>query len=96
MISWFLSAINELSVACLVIASFIFVVVRKIDNKKISLEQMLAPALAAGTLPTGVALIVCAFIPNYANKLESLGINLAVAGLALIFLAFHEMAKGLR
>jgi uncharacterized membrane protein len=96
MIDWFLSSINELSVAFLVIASLMFTIVRKIKKKKIAFEQMLAPALAAGTLPTGIALIVCAFSPNYANKLESLGMHLAVAGLALLFLAFHEMAKGLK
>lgn len=96
MIDWFLSSINEFSVAFLVVSSLVFVLVRKIKKKKIAFEHMLSPALAAATLPTGIALIVCAFSPNHANKLESLGINLAVAGLALLFLAFHEITKGLK
>lgn len=60
------------------------------------LEQLLNGALAAATIPTGLALIFCALDPSYVLRLEGINVNLSVAGVVLVFMAVRTVQFGWR
>lgn len=96
MIDLFFNYINEVSVSFLLLVS-VFHAVRSMFNKEpMSLDKLLTPAMAAATIPTGMALIICAFSPSNVSKLESINVHLAIAGIALIFLTVHTIKQGVK
>ncbi len=55
------------------------------------LESMIQKTLTASTIPTGFFLCICAFNPSLLEHVKDLGIYLAAAGLALLFVSFREI-----
>jgi CHASE2 domain-containing sensor protein len=88
--------INTLSLVSVIVV-FALLFRRKIAGKRrANLETLLTAALAAGTAPIGLALLVSAFWPDLLPALEDLHLHLAVAGLALIYLAWEEGFRRMR
>lgn len=58
------------------------------------LESLLTGSLAAATIPTGFALILCAMNPTFVSRLEGININLSVAGVVLVFMAVKTVQDG--
>lgn len=96
MTNLFFDHINEISVALLLLTSGLHIILSLVNNKAITLDKLLTPAMAAATIPTGMALIICAFSPSNVTKLESINVHLAIAGIALIFLAAHTIKQGIK
>lgn len=96
MIDLFFNHINEISVSFLLLISVFHVGRSVLKKEPMSLDKLLTPAMAAATIPTGMALIICAFSPSNVSKLESINVHLAIAGIALIFLAVHTIKQGIK
>lgn len=63
--------------------------------KSPSLDIVLPPGLSSATIPTGLALILCAFSPNYVEKLSDFSLYVAVAGFVLILFAYNSIKKAI-
>ena len=75
-------------------AIFAFIIVSCIDITKkneIVLELLLLKVLAASTIPTGIALLCCAFKPALLQKLVGFELHIAVAGMALLFISIKTL-----
>ena len=57
------------------------------------LEKVVVKLLAASSIPTGVLLLGCAFNASWIAKLNDLGIYLAAAAVALLFVSLKELIK---
>lgn len=90
MIDLFFISINQLSVAFFVLC-FIALWYKRSDS---ALEYLLNPPLTAATIPTGIALVLCAINPDYVSRLEGININLSVAGIVLVFMAARTITSG--
>jgi|SRR5690554_7279304 len=95
MFDLFFQWINGISVAFMLGFSLIVLVIRLFRKQEVGLHQLLSPALSAATIPTGLALIVCAFEPHYVSRLESFNIHLSIAGIALLYVAVATIMTGL-
>lgn len=92
MIESFFLYFNQVSVSCLVITFFVIWVHKKrIGN--VDLETVIGTSLAAATFPTSIALVICAFDKNHVTKLQDLSLNLAIAGVVLLFVAWRTIEK---
>jgi len=96
MIDFFFENINEISVSFLLLIAIIHAAKSLLKGEPLALDNLLAPAMSAATLPTGFALIICAFSPTNVSRLESINVHLAIAGIALIFLAVHTINEGMK
>jgi|GEM_PF-3683776 len=96
MIDLFFDKINEISVSFLLLIAIIYAIKRLLNSEPLALDGLLTPAMSAATIPTGFALIICAFSPSNVSKLESINVHLAIAGVALIFLAIHTIREGMK
>jgi hypothetical protein len=96
MINIFFDHVNEISVSFLLIISVFHIIRSFLKDETMTLDKLLTPAMAAATIPTGIALIICAFSPSNVSKLESINVHLAIAGIALIFLAIHTIKQGIK
>jgi hypothetical protein len=96
MINLFFDHVNEISVSFLLIISVFHIIRSFLKDETMTLDKLLTPAMAAATIPTGIALIICAFSPSNVSKLESINVHLAIAGIALIFLAIHTIKQGIK
>ncbi len=71
---------------------FIIILIRLlVKREEVKLEKLLTGAFSGSTIPTGLALLLCAFDPSLIQHLEGLHIYIAVAGLALIFVAIKSL-----
>lgn len=62
-------------------------------RKNISLEAILVNLLAASSIPSGLFLLWCAFDSTQINRLNDLGLYLAAAGVALLYVAAKELVR---
>jgi len=65
-------------------------------NKKFTLTDLLVIGVSASSVPTGLALIYCAFKPSELSKLTNVGTYIAFAGLALLYIAVSAIKTKLR
>ena len=86
-----LSWLNELSVAFTLIFAIIALIQKPSSGKTKDLEFIISRALAGGAFPTGIALIGCAFKPIMISKLEGASINVAIAGIALLYISYKAI-----
>jgi len=70
----------------------IFFLIPLYINRKRKKKNILADLMVIGfggaSVPTGLALIYCAFDPSKLSKLSDVGIYIAFSGLALLYIAF--------
>ena len=83
--------VDEISVGLGVFAFVVFIVRGKLRKREMRLEYLLLQVFAASTIPTGIALLFCAFEPALIAQLGGLNIHIAAAGLALLYLSFKSM-----
>lgn len=57
----------------------------------LKLEDVIAKLLAGSAIPTGFYLMACAFNTSLIAKLSDLGLYLAAAGLALLYVSIKEL-----
>lgn len=96
MIDFFFKYINQLSVVFFIFC-FIALWLKHSDGANSPrLEPLLTVALAAATVPTGLALILCAINPMFVSRLEGINVNLSVAGIVLVFMAVKTVQGGWR
>jgi hypothetical protein len=55
------------------------------------LGKVISKMLAGSAIPTGAYLLFCGFRPEFVKELHDLGLYLAAAGLALLFVSAKEM-----
>lgn len=67
---------------------------RKTKKKNI-LADLIIIGLSGSLVPTGLALIYCAFDPSNLVKLSDAGIYIAFSGLALLYIAFTTIKSKL-
>ncbi|CAN2041514.1 hypothetical protein GMMP15_500010 [Candidatus Magnetomoraceae bacterium gMMP-15] len=63
------------------------------QKKKVNLEELFSISICATSIPTGVALVYCAFDSNMLSKLTGVNIHIALAGLALLYIAIKTIKK---
>lgn len=59
----------------------------------LTLEAVLASLLAASSVPSAVVLLWCAFDSSQINQLNDLGLYLAAAGVALLYVSVKELVR---
>jgi hypothetical protein len=90
--NWQIS-VQETTVACALIgASVAFIQQRNQPNDQ-HLEKVMAKLLAASSIPTGLLILASAFHTEWLSKLSDLGIYLAAAGVALLYVSVKELIK---
>lgn len=57
------------------------------NEKKSNLSDLMVVGVGGSSVPTGIALIYCSFDPSQITKLSDVGIYIAFAGLALLYIA---------
>jgi hypothetical protein len=93
MIKIFFSYINQVSVVFLLL-TFIIIWIRKLFSKAhYDLETLLSSAFTAATIPTGIALVLCAFDKTLVTHLQDINVHLSVAGAVLLFIALRTVSK---
>jgi hypothetical protein len=84
---------QQLTVGCAVLGAIIALIQhRKGDGLR--LETVVAKLLAASSVPTGFFLLACAFNTSLVSRLADLGLYLAAAGIALLYVSIKEFIKG--
>lgn len=81
------------SIACAIVAFGISLVVEQKKKNLNDLAAHTARAAAALTIPSGVALVFCAFRPGVMQYVPGLNLVLVVAALAFIFVAVKAAAR---
>lgn len=56
-------------------------------NQKHTLADLMVIGFSGASVPTGLALVYCAFQPSKLAKLSDVGIYIAISGLALLYIA---------
>ena len=87
-----LQFINEAAVSCAIISFVAISISNFVHGKRPKLEELLASGLAASAIPTGLALLLCAFKPNLLQQMSGFNIHIATAGCALIFISIKGIA----
>lgn len=91
MIGKYFEVINQLSVG---LASFAFmclwarqvILIKESKMEKLEFGSLASGSLSVATLPTGIALILCAFDTSLLPKLSDLHLHIWIAGAAIFFL----------
>ncbi|MDP3482458.1 MAG: hypothetical protein Q8S05_04000 [Sulfuricella sp.] len=96
MIDFFFTYINQLSVVFFICCFLVSWFKHSDGAGNPRLEHLLTGALAAATIPTGLALILCAINPAFVSRLEGINVNLSVAGVVLVFMATRTVQNGWR
>jgi hypothetical protein len=63
------------------------------NRSKPSLEGLLGSLLAASSIPSGFFLLACAFDPTLIAQFEEVGLYLAAAGVALLYVSFKGLVQ---
>ena len=94
MIQSYFYYLNQISVIFL-LGAFLVLWVRNyyFSEYEIDLESLIGSALASATVPTGAALIICAFDSSLVPLLKDLHLHLSVAGASLLFVAIRAIRK---
>lgn len=94
MIQSYFTYLNQISVFFL-LSTFIILWIRSyyFSEYEVDLENLIGNSLASATIPTGLALIMCAFDSSLVNLLQGLHIHLSVAGAALMYVSIRAIAK---
>lgn len=66
------------------------------QNKKDNLTDFIVTGATGSLIPTGLALIYCAFKPSELSKLTNSGIYIAFSGLALLYIAYSTIKAKLK
>lgn len=91
MIDFFLQYLNQLAVGCTIVTFILMLYKNHRAGVTASLETLLVPAFSAAALPTGVALLMCAFDTNLLQKLTDYNVHIAVSGLALLYVSVSAL-----
>jgi len=79
-------------IAAIAGAAYAFLKNRSPANSLV-LEEVIKKLLAASSIPTGILIILCAFIPSWLPRLNDLGIYLTASGVALLYVSINELSK---
>lgn len=89
-----LQYLNEISVL-FALCTFFYISVKNYHNKvKATLEEVLAKGISASAIPTGLALLICAFDPSLLQGMSGFNIHIATAGFALIYISVKAASPG--
>jgi len=83
----FLKNLNNLTVATALVFTIVALCLKPANGQEKNLEFILTRALAGSAIPTGLALLFCAFEPSLLPRLEGANLNVAVAGITLLFIS---------
>jgi len=81
------------SVSLVVVTFILGVVISLLRKTGSNLEDHLIKAMAAGAIPTALALIYGAFNPSIIAQLSGLNVAIAAAGLALLYISIKTIFK---
>jgi hypothetical protein len=87
----FLASLNVITVGFAIIFATIAIFQKRSNGKKKDLEFYVNRSFAGSALPTGIALLCCAFKPDLLNKLDGASLNVAVAGITLLFISIKSI-----
>ncbi len=87
LITDFLAALNQITVGFAIIFACIAIFLPPPTGKKKDLEYYVNCSFSGSALPTGVALLCCAFKPELLTKLDGASLNVAVAGITLLYVS---------
>lgn len=96
MIDYFFDHLSAISVIFFVFTFAAMIIIRLVRKIDLSLDRLVSDALTSALLPTGAALLVCSLYPGYMQKLEGLGINIAISGVVILFVAGKSTANSFR
>jgi hypothetical protein len=83
--------INAFSVGAAIVAFAGILIWNHARKRHSRLDAVLTRVLAASAIPTGITLLVCAFNPSLIAQLQGLNVHIAVAGMALLFIAVRTV-----
>ena len=84
---------QQTTVACAVVGAVIAIFQQWRTLDKLRLEAVVSKLLAGSTVPTGLFLLACAFNPALVSRLSEVGLYLAAAAIALLYVSIAELAK---
>ena len=90
-IAGFFSSLNSITIIAGMLSGLMAFFITPAEGQKRSLEFVVNQVLAGAAVPTGVALLICAFKPELLSKLEGANINVAVAGIVLMFISVRSI-----
>jgi len=85
--------LNEISAALGVAAFLGFWIVAAVRRTSVNLEVLLGKTFAAGALRTAFLLLACAFDRSLTEVLVNFNIQIAAAGLSLLFISTRVLTK---
>ncbi|WP_123947495.1 hypothetical protein [Flavobacterium reichenbachii] len=86
-----LTYLNALTVGCFIIFAIISLFLQVPAGRSRDLEYIINKGLAGSALPTGLALLGCAFKPELLTLLDGVSLNVAVAGITLLFISYKAV-----
>lgn len=89
----YIPTLAQLTVLCALLGGASTIVRNRKTPQQISLEGVVGHLLAASSIPPSLFLLGCAFNPSLAAQLEELGLYLAAAAVALLYIAVARQAK---
>ena len=91
LLSDFLKHLGEITVGFALGFAFISLFLNPGNGKKRDLEFVVNKAFSGSALPTGIALLGCAFRPELLSSLDGASLNVAVAGITLLFISIKAV-----
>ena len=89
--SGFLSHLGQITIGCALISAAISFLIKPQANRKRDLEFVITRSIAGSAIPTGLALILCSFKPGQLSHLEGANLNIAVAGIMLLYISIKAI-----
>jgi len=91
---WFAgNALQQLAVGFGIAGAAYSVIHQKRGATSISLERVIVSLVSASSIPAGLLLLACAFDNDLISSLHDVGLYLAAAGIALLFVSIKELFK---
>jgi hypothetical protein len=90
-LSWLLDNLSEITVAFAIISAIASFFIQPVNGGKRDLEFTVNKAFSGAALPTGLALLGCAFKPELLSGLDGASLNVAVAGITLLFISVKSV-----
>lgn len=85
--------INQISVI-LAVCVFISIIIYKLyQGHRIDLPNLIKAALSASMIPTAYLLLAFVFKPNLVSQIKDLSVQIAVAGLVLLYVSIKTIAE---
>jgi hypothetical protein len=85
--------LQQVTVACAVSGAIYCLIRHRANPSGRTLESVVLKLLAASTIPTGILLLACAFDTSLLRHVSDVGIYVAAAGVALLFVGVKEILK---